>query len=499
MSTALPLLVAVPVLTAAVSMALRGSLRVQRVLTFLVVGGLLVAGGALTAATSGGDVLVERVGGWPAPFAITFAVDTFSALMLTVTTLTALVSLWFAAVTHQDDHPYFHPLALVLSAGVANALVTADLFNLFVAFEVMLIASYVMLVLGAGREHVRAGAVYVTTSLLASALFVVGVGLTYGVVGTVNLAELSEVDPSLLTVPGAVLLVAFGVKAALVPVHGWLPRSYVVPPPAVAALFSGLLTKVGIYAIYRVYSVAFGELPGFRNAALVAAGVSMLVAVLAAFGRDHLREILAFHMTSQIGYMVMGVGLFGEAGLAAGVFFILHHIIVKASLFLSAGAVTEVDGSEWLSDLGGMARRRPELAVAFGLAALSLAGLPPLSGFVGKLLLTEAAFGGARYLIAAVGIFVSFYTLASMGKIWIATFWGEPVVRPAVAGGSGDEAPPLGGHRTVGRWSLAAPALVLAIVSLGLGIGAEGLHRLAHTAATNLADNTAYVDAVLGR
>ncbi len=497
MTPALPLLVGVPIAAAALSLIMRHSRGAQRVLTFAVVGGLLIAGGVLVAATADGGVLVERIGGYPAPFAITFAVDTFAALMLTVTTLTAVVSLWFAAVAGHDDHPTFHPLALVLSAGVTNALVTADLFNLFVAFEVMLIASYVLLVLGAGREHVRAGAVYVTTSLLASALFVLGVALVYAQVGTVNMAQLAQADSSRLVVPGAVLLTAFSVKAALVPVHGWLPRSYAVPPPAVAALFSGLLTKVGIYALYRTYSLVFGELPAYRNAALVAAGLSMAVAVIAAFGREHLREILAFHMTSQIGYMVMGLGLFGQTGLTAGIFFILHHIIVKASLFLSAGAVSEVDGSERLAGLGGMARRRPELAVAFGLAALSLAGLPPMSGFVGKLLLVEEAFTAGAYAIAAVAVVVSLYTLASMAKIWVGAFWGESPL-PVVAGGSGDEAPPTL-RRPPRRWALAAPALTLAVISLGLGLGAEGLHRLASVAGEGLVDTDAYVEAVLER
>ncbi len=510
MNALLPLAVGVPILGAAISTALRSTRPAQRVLTVTVTVALVAVGVALSAATVGGTVVVERVGGWPAPFAINFAADPFSALMLTVAMLTVTICIWFATAAGQDDHPLFHPLVLVLVAGTANALLTADLFNLFVAFEVMLIASYVLLVLQADAPRLRAGAVYVTTNLVASALFVVGIGLVYGLTGSVNFGAMA-VDVRAhrgLLVPGVVLLVAFSVKAALVPVHGWLARSYPAAPPAVTALFSALLTKVGVYALYRVYSLLFADVPGMRAVALVVAGASMLVGVLGAVGRDSLRAILSFHMTSQMGYMVMGLGLFGVGGLTAGIFFILHQILVKTSLFLSAGAVERLAGTGRLDRLGGLGRAHPALAVAFGLAALSLAGLPPLSGFFGKLLLIEVAFVDGQWLIAGVAILVSLYTLTSMVKIWNATFFGDtaPAVaairvlpgwgRPAIAGGADD-----GGAGAVSRWGmvgLVGAPLTLAVISLGLGLGAEGLYRLSLAAGEMLADPSVYVDAILG-
>lgn len=509
MSVLLPLAIAVPILGAAISAALRRSRTAQRWVTAVVIAGLLATAAALVIATAPGVVVVERVGGWPADFAINLAADPFAALMLATAVLTVAACVWFAGAAGEDDHPLFHPLVLVLIAGSANAFLTADLFNLFVAFEVMLIASYVLLVLPATLEHVRAGAVYVTTNLLASALFVIGIALVYGLTGTVNLASLAAVADAhpALAVPGAVLLVAFSVKAGLVPVHGWLARSYPAAAPAVTALFSALLTKVGIYALYRTYTLLFAGVAGMRTAALVVAGVSMLVGVLGAFGRNRLREILAFHMTSQMGYMLMGLGLFGVAGLTAGVFFTLHQILVKSSLFLSAAAIERLAGTGSLARLGGIARRHPVIAAAFGLSALSLAGLPPLSGFFGKFLLVEAAFVDGAYLIAAIAVVTSLFTLASMVKIWDGALWGEapgPIATvmggrlAPVAGGSDDETsipPPLSRRRFAG---LAGPALLLAVVSLGLGFGAEWLHDLTRTAGELLADNSVYIDAVLG-
>jgi multicomponent Na+:H+ antiporter subunit D len=509
-SALLPLAVGLPVLAAGVSAALRGRLGLQRAITAITLAGLLATGTALVVATAPGRVLVERIGGWPAPFAITFAADPFAALMLTAALVTVVASVWFAAAAGQDRHPLFHPLVLVLAAGTANAFLTADLFNLFVAFEVMLIASYVLLVLPAAMSHVRAGAVYVTTNLVASALFVIGVALVYGLTGTVNFAVLSvdvEVRPA-LAVPGAVLLVAFSVKAALVPVHGWLARTYPATLPATTALFSGLLTKVGVYALYRVYTLLLADVPGMTTAALVVAGVSMAVGVLGAVGRDALREILAFHMTSQMGYMLMGLGLFGVGGLTAGILFTLHQIIVKTSLFLSAGAVERLAGTGSLRRLGGLARGHPVLATAFALSALSLAGLPPLSGFFGKFLLVEAALSTGGYVIAAVAIVVSLYTLTSMVKIWDGAFWGETVatapVSPgwgvAVIAGASEDVPPSPQPLSrVGLAGLVAPGLALAVISLLLGFGAEWFYELCRTAGEMLADKSTYVDAVLGR
>lgn len=489
MTRLLPLAVAIPLALGAATVA-APALAVRRALS-LGGGAVLIAIGAVLGwATYDGTVVVSHIGGWPAPFAIPFAADTFTALMLTVSGLMIVACVALAIARRDDEHPMFHALTLVLTAGVAGAYLTADLFNLYVWVEVMLIASYVLLTLGASARRIRAGVVYVTANLLASALLLVGVALIYGVTGTVNLAALAgaALTPGATAVAGVMVLAALGVKASLVPVHGWLPRAYPEAVPTVTALFSGLLTKVGVYAIYRVDSVVFAGAPGLRLPLLVVASVTMVLGVLGAVGRGTMREILSFHMVSQIGYLLLAVGVFGPAALAAGVFFLVQYIVVKTSLFLSAGAVEALEGTGDLDALGGLVRSRPLLAGAFATAALSLAGFPPLSGFVAKLALVRAAFDAGRGWAAGVAVVVSFLTLLSMVKIWNAVFWGKhPDPLPAR---------PPEPTRARSR-AIVAPAAVTAVLTLVVGLGAQGLWVMAERAGRTLSDPSAFVRAVL--
>jgi multicomponent Na+:H+ antiporter subunit D len=499
--------VAIPLAAAAVAVLAHRWVLLQRLVGFAGGVALLGTGAALIVATADGTVLATQVGGWPPGFAIAFAADPLAALMLTASGVVILACTAFAAARREDEHPLFHPLALVLAAGVAGSFLTADLFNLFVFFEVMLAASYVLVTLGGGRDQIRGGAIYVATNLLASTLLVAGVALAYGTAGTVNMAALAEqaATNGAVAVAGGFFLVAFGVKAALVPVHGWISRAYPVASPAVAALFSGLLTKVGVYAIYRVYAVVFGGDPGFRPALLIVAGLTMLVGVLGAVGAEEMRAILSVHIVSQIGYMIMGLALFTTLGLAAGIFYIVHNIMVKTSLFLVAGAVETFRGTGALDRLGGMARRHPILAVAFAFSALSLAGLPPLSGFFGKLGLVRAGFELAEWWVVAVAVLVSFLTLFSMMKIWTGVFWGKDP-GAAVEEASDPGVVPVARAGTTGAVftrrravALVTPAVILGAIALALGPGAEGLLRLSGTAAEALLDPAPYVQAVLGR
>ncbi len=485
--TFLPALaIAAPLLAAAVGMLSR-NLVLQRVLGLGGTAAVLGMAIALTAYTAEGRILAVQVGGWPAGFAIPLVTDLFAALMLAVSAILIVTCTAFAMLRQEDRSPFFHSLVLILTAGVSAAFLTGDLFNLFVAFEVMLIASYVLLTVAGGQPQIRAGAVYVTTSLMGSTLLVAGVALLYAVAGTVNMAVLAgtAAEAPGTVIPGALLLVAFAVKGSLVPVHGWLPRSYPAAGPGVAALFSGLLTKVGIYALYRVYAVVFGGDPRFRGLLLAIASVTMAVGVAQAMGSERMRQILSFHIVSQVGYMVLGLGLFGGIGLAGGIFYILHHMVVKTSLCLTAGTVETTDGTGTLGHTGGVARRQPLLAVAFVISALSLAGIPPLSGFFAKVALLRAAFAGGDHIPAAVAIVVSFFTLLSMVKIWNGIFWGSRE----------EDLPPLRGTRPA---VLALPAAALALISVVLGLGAEGLFALSTRAAEGLLDPSGYVTAVMG-
>ncbi|RIV40247.1 monovalent cation/H+ antiporter subunit D family protein [Micromonospora radicis] len=500
-STLLPLLVAAPLAGTGVTAFARPGTRWPIRLLVAVLAANLLAGVALVTETRDGTVLAHGVGGWVPGIAIPFVADTLAALMVTVTGLLTLVCVLFALASGTGRLRLFAPLVLALTAGVNGALLTADVFNLFVFIEVMLLPSYGLYILARQRQGdpaaVTGSRLYVTFNLFVSTVFLAGVALVYGTAGTVNLAELAgaATDSPLVAAATALCLFALAMKAAVIPTHGWLGRTYPATSPAVTALFSGLHTKVAIYAIYRIYAVVFDGDQRYLWIGVVVFSATMLVGVMAAVGADTMRSILAFHMVSQIGYILLGVALFTPAGLTAGIFYLLHHMIVKASLFLSTGAVETHYGTGRLDALRGAVRREPVLAISFGLAALSLAGLPPLSGFVAKLTLIMAAADAGQPVVVAIALVVSLVTLLSMLKIWNAVF-----AAPSRADGPGD--PVAGGgqlltaRRTAVRTSLAVPAAVLAVVTVGLGVGGEVLLGLASAAADGLLDPTSYLEAV---
>ncbi|WP_037144013.1 monovalent cation/H+ antiporter subunit D family protein [Rhodococcoides fascians] len=500
----LPLLVALPLLAAGALVVVPGRTRIGTAVLLTALALSAAGGVVLVADQMSGEVIAHSVGLWPVGIAIPFAADMLSALLLTVTAVLSLVCSIFAMYSGFADRTFFAPLVLVLTAGVNGALLTADLFNLFVFIEVMLLPSYALMVLsavkgGATTSRVSGTRLYVTVNLLTSTVFLAGVAFVYGAAGTVNLAELAGAarqSPS-VAIASAVCLFALSIKASVFPVHGWLARTYPAAAPAVTALFSGLHTKVAIYAIYRVYAVVFDGDERYLWVGVVAFSLTMIVGVLGAVGESITRSILAFHMVSQIGYILLGVALFGPLGLAAGIFYLIHHMIVKASLFLSTGAIEVRYGTGQLGRLKEIARREPLVAVAFFAAALSLAGLPPFSGFVAKLSLITAAFDAGQVTAAVVVIVVSLITLLSMLKIWSGTFWGAGPSDTATDDGSG------GGEGTVITRptarigiGLLAPSLVLAAATLALGLGAQGLLMLTDIAANQLIDTSSYVEAV---
>ncbi len=492
----LPLLVALPLGAGALSLLLARRLQLQRVLSLVVLTAMLALSGWTLAHVWDGTVSTVQVGGHDATVGIILVADPLAAIMLLISAIMLLVVMVYAIGSQRtkDQAPVFHPVYLVLGAGIALSFLTADLFNLFVAFEVMLTASYVLITLGGSRAQVRHGMTYVVISLLASTLFITAVGLVYAATGTVNMAQLASVidqlDPGLRTALGLMLLVVFGVKAAIFPLFQWLPDSYPTAPSPVTALFAGLLTKVGVYAIFRTQTLMFPTGGTASTVLLVLAGLTMTVGVLGAIAQNDVKRILSFHIVSQIGYMIFGLGLFSLAGVAGAVLYIVHHIVVKTTLFLVGGIIEETTGTGQLTRLGGLMHRAPVLSVLFLLPAMSLAGIPPLSGFVAKLSLVQAGFAGAQYLASGVALAVGLLTLFSMTKIWNGVFWGEPE-------GAVTSAP----HDAHGRlrtpplmlWSTA----VMVSVSLVFVVVAGPLYDFSERAATVLLERTDYIEAVL--
>ena len=481
-----------PLLGAAVSIGVgrwRNAQRAIGVVTLVVVTGLSVA---LLLRVDEDGPLALQAGGWPAPVGITFVADRLSAIMLLVAVLMLLAVLVFAIGQPgaEEDHVGFHPVYLVLAAGVANAFLTGDLFNLFVAFEVTLMASYVLISLGGRPDQVRSAMTYVVISLIASVLFLLSLSYVYAATGTVNLADLSEriveLPSGVRTGLALLLIVVFGIKAAIFPLFFWLPDSYPTAPTPVTAVFAGLLTKVGVYALLRTQTLLFPADTQPGTLLLVVAGLTMVVGVLGAITQNDIKRILSFHIVSQIGYMVMGLGLFTVAGLAGAVLYIIHHIVVKTTLFLVAGLIEVRAGTGKLAELTGLRRLEPLLAVLFLLPALSLAGIPPFSGFVAKLALVEAGLDAREYAVVAASLAVSLLTLYSMTKIWANTFWGPDP--------DADPGRPLNGRR---RALMVAPTAALVGISLVIAVAAGPLYALSERTAADLADPSRYVAEVL--
>lgn len=488
----LPLVVAGPFLGAVIAMAVPWRWA-RRALAVGVPAAILAAGVALVLATRDGTVLAAQVGGWLPGIAIPFAADLLSALMLSVSALLVLTCTVFALSVGEDRDRWFVPLALLMTAGVYGAYLTADLFNLFVMVEIALMPSYVLISRLGTPRALAAGRLYLTVNLTASTVFLAGVGLVYAAAGSVNLGDLAgaAVAGGSVAIGTGVVLVALAVKAALVPVHGWLPATYPAASPAVTALFSGLLTKIGVYAIIRVLSVVFPASGAVRAVVIGVLVASMVVGVLGALGETTVRGILAFHMVSQVGYILVGTVLAGAAGMAAVVFYLAHHTVVKTSLFLSVGAVEARHGSGRISALGGVGQRHRWLAFGFLLAALSLVGLPPFSGFWAKLGVLRVGMEDGQYLVVATALLVSVGTLVSMLKLGTGVFWGE--ARP-------DAPEPVATTRRRG-WApgLVLPGLVLAAASLAVGVAPNWLLEIAATAGAGLADPAAYIGAVTAR
>ncbi|MDJ0953642.1 MAG: proton-conducting transporter membrane subunit [Acidimicrobiia bacterium] len=486
MSWLLPAVVAVPVLGAGFTVVAGRRLLVQRVIAVSGVGFVLVAAIALLISADSGSAQVTQVGGWAAPAGVTLVADRFAGIVLTVSAAMLFAVLIYAMAQLGRDALdwWFHTKYLVLTAGVALSLVTGDLFNLFVGFEIMLIASYVLLTVKTGPDEVRATMSYVVINLVASALFLLVIAFVYTTTGTLNLADLSvkmaEVDPAVRSGLSMLTLVVFGIKAALFPLFMWLPDSYPTAPTPVTAIFAGLLTKVGVFVIIRTQTLLFSQ-DEPSTLLLFVAGATMTVGVLGAIAQNDVKRILSFHIVSQIGYMIMGLGFLSVAGLAAAILYITHHIVVKTGLFLVGGLVEAEHGTGALDRIGGLLHRRPVLAAMFLPLALSLAGIPPFSGFVAKLALIQEGLALDRGMIVAVSLAVSLLTLFSMTKIWGGVFWGEQSKAEAKA------APGM----------VAATVLVVGL-SLAVAVLAGPIADLAARAAGDIVDPSIYARLVLG-
>ncbi|GAB48759.1 monovalent cation/H+ antiporter subunit D family protein [Mobilicoccus pelagius] len=500
----LPLFVAGPLLCAGLLVLVR-SRAVGRAVMIGVPALSTLGGLALLATHTVTPVISDRIGGYVPGVAIPFVSDTLSALMVTITSLTTTVCAVFLSIAGVDRRRLLPPLVLMLLAGVSGALLTGDLFNLFVWVEVMLLPSYALLAGAGSWRRLGAARTFVLVNLLTSTILVVGVGFVYATTGTVTLAALAgagAADPR-AGLALALVLLALSVKAGLAPVHGWLPQTYPETSAGVMALFSALHTKVGLYALYRIYGTTFGihEAPWLGIAAVLVV-VTILLGAFATFGESHVRGILAWQMVTGVGHILVGLVLFTAASLSAGLFYLVHHIITMGALLLLAGAIEHTYGTGRIDRLSGLARRDPLVAAGFVLGLFSLVGLPPTSGLWGKVGLVVASTNAGQHpgigwaFVAAV-ILASVVSLLALQRLWNEVFWGRPLDRyrpPHPETGRG-ELTPVGDVRI--RLAVALPGLVLVGLSLAMFAAAEPLLAVTARAAAGLTDLAPYVQVVL--
>lgn len=446
-------------------------------------------------------IISLQVGSWKAPFGITIVADLLSSIMVLITAVIGFATSIYSLGTMDEKREkfFYYPLLQILLVGINGAFLTGDIFNLYVWFEVMLISSFVLLALGGKREQLEGAIKYVTLNLLSSAVFLAAVGILYGLVGTLNMADVARKLPLLgkseiVTVVAFLFMIAFGIKAALFPLFFWLPASYHTPPAAVSAIFAGLLTKVGVYALIRVFTLIFiHDINYTHTVLLVFAGLTMLSGVLGAASQNNFRKILSFHIISQIGYMIMGLALYSPLAIAGAIFYSIHHIIVKTNLFFVSGVIEKLKGTYELSKLGGVYKYYPLIGLLFFVPAFSLAGIPPLSGFWAKFIVIKAGLELNQFVIVAVALFVGLLTLYSMTKIWNEVFWKDDP-----KGGENIVIESFSKTTMLNKCMMFAPIVVLALITIIIGLFSEPFFEFANTAAAQLMNPSVYINKVLG-
>ncbi|WP_261129573.1 Na+/H+ antiporter subunit D [Bacillus sp. Marseille-Q3570] len=434
--------------------------------------------------------IVLETGGWIAPYGIILVGDGLSLSLLLTTNVVAVAAAFYApfSLDKGREEFYFYSFFLMLIGGVSGAFLTGDIFNLFVFFEVLLMASYGLIVLGGTRQQLRESIKYVLLNLFSSILFVTTVAFLYSVTGTVNMAQLSQrVDQvnqsGILTTIGILFFIVFATKGALFPLYFWMPHSYTKPPAVISALFGALLTKVGVYSIIRIFTLIFnGNIDYTHTFFIVLAGFTLIFGVAGALSTNNIKLIIAYNIIPAVGFMIMGVGIFSDVSLSGSVYYLVHDMVIKAALFLLVGAIAIVAGTSDIRKISGLIKDYPLLGWMFFIAAIVLAGLPPFSGFIGKLQLLQGAFANGHYVIAIIALMTSLLILISVMRIFILGFWGEGMELPQE-------------KRSIRP--LYFPISFLLIFSIVLGVGAEWFLPHIQQIGVDLTEPSVYIDAVL--
>ncbi|MEY8192494.1 Na+/H+ antiporter subunit D [Peribacillus simplex] len=437
------------------------------------------------------EILTLGVGSWDAPFGIVIVADMLSSLLVLTTNIIGLAILLYSfySIGEERERHYYYPVFQFLLIGVNGAFLTGDLFNLFVFFEVMLMASYVLLVLGGTKIQLRESLKYIIVNVLSSSFFVIMVAYLYSVLGTLNMADISQKiaevnQPGIVSVIAIGFLIVFGLKGAIFPLFQWLPGSYYAPPIPVMALFGALLTKVGIFSIFRTYTLMFYHDQDFTHTFLaILAILTIIIGVIGAIAYWDVKKIIIYNIIIAVGVILFGISVMNEQALSGSILYIIHDMLIKAALFLLVGIMIKISGSDDLRDMGGLIKQYPAVAWTFFIAAISLAGIPPFSGFAGKLLILQGAAEKGDYFGMAIVLLSSLMVLYSVMKIFMNGFWGTPKADYTLT------------NQTVNK--MLVPAVILVIISVLFGVGTESIYPFITQAVDSLMNPEIYNKAVL--
>ncbi|WP_214819358.1 MULTISPECIES: Na+/H+ antiporter subunit D [unclassified Exiguobacterium] len=484
--------IVIPALAAIIMMFMPKRVQLQRVMALGALAITAIVSLFLVHTVSTEGIQTLNLGNWQAPFGITLVSDMLSALLVTTSTLLTLFIVWFAVHYFSDSYEgnYLYISMLFLLVGVNGAFTTGDIFNLFVFFEVFLMSSYVLIVLGGRGVQLRESIKYLLVNIIASALFVMSVALLYGVTGTLNLADLAMkiplVDnPDVITVIGVMFVIVFGMKGALVPLHYWLPGAYVVAPTPILAMFGALLTKVGVYSILRTYTLLFdGNGEFLQTFLMVLAVLTIFIGMTGAIAYNDVKLIIIYNIMIAVGVILYGISVNTQTSLEGSLYYLIHDMIIKAVLFMLVGMMIGITKSGQLRDMGGLITRFPLFGWTFFVAALSLAGIPPLSGFFGKLLIVSGGMDEGELFGPLLVLLSSLFVLYSVMKIFLNGFWGEAKRE-------------YDGPLVPYTKRLIVPVFLLLIIAVAYGFGAEAIHPYITQAIEPLVNPEIYIDAVI--
>ena len=516
----IPLPIIIPAIAAALAILCARSATAQRQIAFFSLLLLAAVNATLIFIADTTGIQTLQVGGWDAPVGITLVADRLSTVMLFTSSVVLFSVMWYGISqgvrdgTKDEPVAVFLPTYMLLTMGVNVSFLAGDLFNLYVGFEIFLVASYVLLTLGASPARVRAGVGYVMVSMASSLIFVLALGYVYATVGTMNMAQIGirmeDIPEGTRTAVFSVLLIAFGIKAAIFPLDAWLPDSYPTAPSLVTAVFAGLLTKVGVYAIIRARTSIFTG-GGLDTLLMWVALATMLVGILGAIAQSDIKRLLSFTLVSHIGYMIFGVALGTAQGLSGAIFYAVHHILVQTTLFLVVGLVERQAGTSSLRRLGSLIYSAPLIAILYFIPAINLGGIPPFSGFLGKVLLLQAGANEGSWLswvLIAGAIITSLLTLYVMILVWAKGFLRDrgdapeghlAMARPSTLG-EVTEYVELDERADVGRlpFGMLASTSLLVLASVSMTFLAGPISAVTGRAATSAQDGSIYRYAVLG-